>query len=97
MVNRNLYLVITLVVLQCYYLSQNIRQLSLYIQHLYFCHQTSRATYIFSEMELDAFFQVLQTANVRGVWCYLQKLTATNSKNTCLIFNPENAIRHTYV
>lgn len=40
MVNGNLYLVITLVVLQGYYLSKNVRRLSLYIQCMSPCHQT---------------------------------------------------------
>lgn len=48
MVNGNLYLVITLVVLQGYYLSENIRRLSLYIQRMSFCHQTSMDGYIHS-------------------------------------------------
>lgn len=37
MVNGNLYLVITLVVLQSYYLSENVRRLSLYIQRMSSC------------------------------------------------------------
>lgn len=40
MVNGNVYLVITLVVLQGYYLSENVRQLSHYIQQMSLCHQT---------------------------------------------------------